>query len=657
MVLRFMPIFALFFAFILTSCSPQQSEIVVAKYGSYEIKMKEFEDAYAKNAGGYEAVKDDGLQKMQNFLDLYLNFKMKLRDAEVRGYAYDNALNDELLDYKKKVGVTYLLEKQLVEPGIKELYERRKKELRVSHLMLRPDSTGWEGAEELAKILMDSLNAGADFEELTITHSQDHFSRPLGGDIFYITAGLLPIEFENAAYLTKQGNIYPQPVQTQYGYHIIKVTEVRERIPQVRASHILIDFHNEEGEIDSSAALEKAESILQQIRSGADFSEMAELHTQDPSGKQNGGDLGFFERRQMVKEFDETVFNLEVGEVSDVVKTNFGYHIIKLTDKAEYPSFDDEKENLKKIYKQTTYQSEHDALIASLKERFNFALNDFNVSEIASLTDTLKVGSDLNFIDSFAQRDIFTLSGASMKAGEFFQKLNSESEFINREMNAELLQNAANKFSQDYLLEQAALELEKTNEEFASLMEDYRNGIFIFKLQEEEVWNKIQIDSVRLHEFYLQTKEKYVFPDRVSFAEIFTKSDSLANEIYAMIQNGEEFDSLVVQYTERPGFREKLGVHSLQDAKISQLNVEANKLKKAGDISAPFLNAGGYSIVKLISKEPSRIKTFEEAKAEASGAFQEHESKRLEQAYLDFLNNKYKPKTYPDRLEKAFTSN
>jgi peptidyl-prolyl cis-trans isomerase SurA len=198
------------------------------------------------------------------------------------------------------------------------------------------------------------------------------------------------------------------------------------------------------------------------------------------------------------------------------------------------------------------------------------------------------------------------------------------------------------------------LNLEKTNPEFASLMEDYRNGIFIFKLQDEEVWSKISFDSTKLYNYYTSTKGNYVFPDRINFNEIFSHKDSLINHYYGLLKKGADFDSVATKYTERPGYAEKAGNYGLVEINNSPLSEEANKLKNSGDYSNPFANAGGFSIVKLVAKEPSRVKTFEEAKAEVSGAFQESESKRLEQEYIDKLKNKYKAVIYYDNLEQAF---
>jgi peptidyl-prolyl cis-trans isomerase SurA len=252
------------------------------------------------------------------------------------------------------------------------------------------------------------------------------------------------------------------------------------------------------------------------------------------------------------------------------------------------------------------------------------------------------------------ETEVLSYAGKSIKAQEFLNKLNGSNDYLNKLITYDLLKTAANKFGADYLLDEEALNLERTNAEFASLMEDYRNGIFIFKLQDEEVWSKINFDSTKLYNYYTSTKSNYVFPDRINFSEIFSHKDSLINHYYGLLKKGVDFDSVATKYTERPGYAEKAGNYGLVEINNSPLSEEANKLKNSGDYSNPFANAGGFSIVKLVAKEPSTVKTFEEAKAEVSGAFQESESRRLEQEYIDKLKNKYKAVIHYDNLEQAF---
>src|SRR5690606_8418947 len=127
------------------------------------------------------------------------------------------------------------------------------------------------------------------------------------------------------------------------------------------------------------------------------------------------------------------------------------------------------------------------------------------------------------------------------------------------------------------------------------------------------------------------------------------------SDLYSILENGEVFDSVASEYTERPGYKEKAGSFGLVDANSSTLAEAANKLKKPGDYTKPFATTGGFSIIKLNAKEPSRLKTFEEAKAEVSGSYQETESKRLDQAYIESLKKRYEPEYHYEELEKAFS--
>lgn len=648
--------FAVLASLLLSSCTPKHADIVVAKFDDEQITMNEFERMYAKNSGSYENAKDDSLSQYKNFLDLYTNFRMKLRDARVRGYDSNPELNQELQDYKKKVGVSYILEKQILEPGLKNLYDRRKYELRVSHLMIRPDSNGDAAAEKLAQAILDSIKNGASFTDMVARHSDDNYSKNIGGDIYYVTAGLLPPEFEDAAYATPVGGVYPSVVHTRYGYHLIKVTDKRERIPQIRASHILVNFNNPEGKVDTAYAKAKIDTVMQKLKAGEDFAELAQKYSDDTGSKKNGGDLGFFGRRMMVKEFDEVAFNLKPGEISDIVKTNFGFHIIKLTEQKPYPTFDSDKEELEKIFKQTRYQTEYDSLVNKLKAKYGFQINENVMAKVLENSDSLRVGSQIRNYDELKNQPLLTYNKVdTISVQTAVDRMNSEREFMNRLIDENILNSAINKVVGDSLLSVAATDLDQSDKEFAALMDDYRNGIYVFKLQDDEVWSKINADSSKLYDYFVKTKDKYIWPDRVNFSEIFSKSDSLIHVYYADLQKGADFDSLAARYTERANMKPKAGNYGLVSVDYSPLSTKANEmLTQTGTYTEPFAYSGGFSIVKLIFKDPSHPKTFEEAKAEVSGAYQEAESKRLENEYLDSLKKRYDPQLYYDKLEEAF---
>jgi peptidyl-prolyl cis-trans isomerase SurA len=643
-------------SFILSSCAPEHSKLVLAEFGNNKITLGEFENAYSKNAGGIEAARKDSISKYKNFLDLYTNFRMKLQDAKTKGFDSDQALTAELKDYKDKVGVSYLIEKQIVDPGIKKLYEQRKYELRVSHIMIRDSSD--QKAKTLAYAIVDSLKNGKSWDDMAKKYSADQYSKNSGGDIYWITGGVIIPEFEDACFQTEVGKFNPVPVKTAYGWHIVKVTEKRDRIPQIRASHILIDFKVDSAKTDTVAARKKIEDIQRQLKNGADFAEMAKKYSDDEGTKSNNGDLGFFERRMMIKEFDEAAFNLKKGEISDIVKTRFGFHLIKLTDIKPQPTFEEDKENLKKIFKRARYDKTYSAYISKLQEKFNLKINNNLVSFIIKNNDSTKVGSDYwtkTWRVPVKDSVIYSFANKTVSVDSFFSHIEQLPEFNNNLLTEKLMNNAVKKESENSLLAEEANNLEKTDEQFASLMDDYKNGIYIFKLQDDEIWSKIVIDSTRLAKFYDQNKEKYNWGDRVKFQEIYSKKDSLIKAYYSRLEKGESFDSLAAKFTERPGYKEKAGIYELTEL-TNPLASAASKLE-VGKYSEPFKNGSGWAIVKLLVKDPAHPKNFEEAKAEVSGQFQESESKRLDAEYLNKLKTEYKPQINYEKLEEAFKSN
>lgn len=653
--------FPLLSAIFLTACSGGGQGTPVAEYTGANkqpktITLTEFEKVYSKTVGGVENAKKDDQEKFRTFLDVYTNFKLKLEDGKERGFDKDPAMNQELDDYLKQVGQTYIIEKELIEPAVKQMWERRKKELRVSHIMTRPDSLD----SELPKLRLDSLlqriKAGESFETLAAEYSQDDFSAKSGGDIYYITSGMIVPEFEDAAYLTPAGQVYPEVVTTRFGYHLIKVTEIRDRIPQVRASHILIGYLNPEGNPDTAYAVAKMDTVLTKLKNGESFSVLAQQYSEDPGSKQAGGDLGFFERRMMVPEFDEAAFKLKPGEMSPVVKTAYGLHIILVTDQKPYPTFEEDKENLKKMYRQIRYNNEYAELLKNTRERYNFLENEQLFAQLEAIGDTVDITKDylvVDWRDEYKDSTAFTMENVSFSLDSLIADMNKRYEFLNKNITFALLSEGAVKYANDRVLAIDAKYLPERNEDFARLMEDYRNGIYVFKLQELEVWNKIKSDSIYLVDYYNEHKDNYLWPDRVEFGEIFVKNDSLANAIFKEAMSGTDFESLAGKYTERSNMRGKLGKNALQDVNTNQLYKEANK-HEVGYITMPFAIDGGFSIIKVYAKDKVRIKTYEEAKPEVLSGYNEREQKKLEQDFTKSLREKYKPVFFYDNLKEAF---
>jgi len=652
--------FLVAFSVLLISCAPKISEMTVAEFDGNKISLGEFEKAYAKNVGGLENAKDDSLAQLQKFLDLYTNFRMKLVDAKLRGFDENPELSAELASYKKKVGTSFILEKQLVEPGIKKFYDDRKQEIRMSHIMIGPIDESFDKAKQKAETVMKFLKDGIAFTELARQYSDDNYTKNDGGDIYWITAGQVIPEFERVAYITEPGTVYPEIVKTNFGYHIIAVTDKQPAKYKIRASHILVSF-SRDGVLDTTKALEKINMIRDSLKAGADFAELAKEFSDDKSSGANGGDLGFFSRRMMVKEFDEVAFKLKVGEISDVVKTKYGFHLLKATDVQDFPAFEKEKDKLRDIYKKSRYENEYASFIDNSKKELNYSQNNDLINELASSNDTLKFdeASKLSALyNSKKNQNVFTIQNVGYNLDSVFAYAVNEKKFQNKVINhTNNLTDAVKLYSDQKLLEHKSMRLDKENNEFADLMADYKNGVYIFKLQEEEVWNKISVDSLDILKVYNENRNKYMLPDRVDFSEILMKNDSLSLELYTSLKKGADFDSLAKANTRRSGFRNKSGRHGIVNVANNELAIKAFMLANVGDYSEPFKTRDGWSIVKLNFKDTARAKTFDEAKAEISSELQEQQSKILEDKYIGNLKAKYNPVFYYNNLENAFKSN
>jgi peptidyl-prolyl cis-trans isomerase SurA len=360
----------------------------------------------------------------------------------------------------------------------------------------------------------------------------------------------------------------------------------------------------------------------------------------------------------MVLPFDKAAFSLDEGEISDIVKTRFGFHLIKVTDKKEYPPFKQVKDQLRKMYKKTRLEDDVEEYVNKLKEEFNFTVNDSVLTEIESANDTIKfsdnyIESDLR--NSFKNAPVFTVNKKDFPLDSLVLNVQNKGKFKNKKITKDLMEDAIDEYSDRILLEQKAMGMVDDDPKFADLMKEYKNGIFVFKLQEDEVWNKMEVDSTDLYNYYQANKENYMYPERVNFSEIYSRSDSLINDYYAMLKQGANFDTLAAKFTERQGMREKAGNYGLKPVDFNAESKKADELS-VGHYSEPFKVNRGWAIVKLKGRKQPSIMPFEEARPEVASDYQEVRSKELEEKYVESLKKRYNPKLYYEKLESAYKS-
>jgi len=656
-------LFTLFISVLVLGQSKRENT-VIAKFDNHKITVGDFEQAYAKNGVGSGDINKDSLSSLKDFLNLYIVYRMKLADGYSKGYDKSPDVLKEVSEYINQIKNKYYIEKNIIEPNLKRLYERRKVEYRVSHIMFTPKKGQEKNTLKLANSVLDSIKNGADFSKMAAKYSEDKYSKLQGGDIYYVTGGDLPLSLENAIYSTKVGQIYPKVVKSNFGYHILKVTEIKNRRYKIRVSHILVRPQTREKEAEKRdkmmmKAKLRADSVYQKLKAGDDFAELAKKYSMDNSSAAKGGDLGFFSRNQTVQQFDEAAFKLKkIGDCSGVIKSSFGYHIIKLTGIAPYPNFDKDKEELLKIFKGKQYNDVLNNLLDSLRTKYNFIENEMVVNKIQSIIDSAKGSIDLvNLPDSIKGQILFSENNKDYTVGDYINIMQSIPKQENELLTRLSFREGVLKIAGEQLMLNEIPGINGNNIRFSQMLDEYKKGAIIFKLQQNEVWNKISIDSTGLKNYYEANQKKYIWPDRVSFTELYTHSDSLIHYYQTLLRKGANFDTLCAKHSERRDFKVRFGHWMLENKNHSALYQKAWKMKRMGEYSETFKNPGGYSIIRLDLKDPAHIKTFEEAKTEVTADYQEYLMKLLNKEYQNKLTKRYQPKIYMDQFEKIYKNN
>ncbi|MBX7046681.1 MAG: peptidylprolyl isomerase [Ignavibacteria bacterium] len=498
---------------------------VVAEIGNEKIYLYEFEKQYLKSNPILDTAKNKSLQDRKDFLDLLIKFRLKVKDARDRGLLNSPDIQNDINEYKKNFLSAFLIDKKIVEPHIKDLYDMKKYEVRASHILINlPQTANPEDSIKAYKKAEDAINelkAGVDFGTVAIKYSDDFTAKQNNGDLYFFTAGMTVPEFEEEVYSLKIGDFSKKPVRTMYGLHIVKLTDKRPRFESIRASHILIQEQRDStGKItDSIGTYNKAKSLLDRIKNGEDFAKIAEENSDDPATKTKGGDLGFFDRRRMVQPFDSAAFMLKKGQVSGLVRTTFGWHIIKLTDVREFQSFDKQKDNLKQDYKKgKTFKDEYAKYIEKSKKSLDFKFKDDAFGFIKAKFDSTKTIGSYSFDSLFTKADrekvIAAFKDGSVKVEDIITYYNRNRDLANSFGTSENIKKLLDGTSELPILNAMAIKenIEK-DADYIELLTEYENGLLSFKIDQEELWSKIKITNEDMMKYYDNNKAKYQYTE------------------------------------------------------------------------------------------------------------------------------------------------
>lgn len=492
-------------ALTLATCAfAQQSDPVLMRINDKDITRSEFEYIYNKNNSNNELDK----KTLDEYVDLFVNFKLKVAAAENAGIDTTKAFKNEFNGYRQQLAKAYLTDESVDENNALEVYNRLKENIEASHILVRisPEATEEEvnDAYNKAERARQRILNGEAFDKVAREVSEDPSVAQNGGYLGYFTALQMVFPFEDAAYNLKVGEI-SEPVRTDFGFHVIKVTNRRPDQGKVLVAHIfkyLPQDASKEREQEIAAKMDSIYAVLQQ---GADFAELAKTYSEDKGTATRGGELPWIGLHQTVKEFEDVAFSLQKDEISKPFNSPNGMHIVKLLDRKAIEPFAEKKDEIvRRLNRQGRGNKGVEALVARLKNEYGYTFNDEVAGKAKIALERLaemKKDSTLS-APAAISGSLFVLGGKEYPVQEFVAWAD------NRTENADKL---LNDYVNKKILAYEDSRLEKKYPDFGHLMQEYRDGILLFEISNRQVWDKASKDEEGLAAYFKENKSNYAW--------------------------------------------------------------------------------------------------------------------------------------------------
>ena len=482
--------------------SQTRNDLVLFKINDSETTLEEFDRVYNKNI---DLVEESSENDYMNYLELFINYKLKLAEAYELGYDKNEDYLKEYQKYKNQLLKGYLTDSESQERLVKEAYERTRNEVQVSHVLIRNNDQTNDSTEIYNRL----LDLRLPFLQKNIeTFSKEHNSdkQLIVEELGYFSAFKMIYEFENVAYKTELGKV-SQPFKTKFGYHILKVTDKRESLGEISVAHIMIYKSN-------LNAKEKISEILDSINNGLPFESMAKLYSQDKRSAARGGILNKFTAGQINSiPFEDAAFSLKnIGDISNPVETKFGWHIIKLLSKNEIKSFQELKPSiLSKIRRGDRNKFISNSFNQFLEEKYNLSMENIDYQFIIPLLNDSITNNNwkINYNNRKFQVPLFTINQKIIFQNDFLMYVEKNQNFISTKDFQVIADNLFSRFFRDILLEEYKKDLEKENNEYINILTEYREGLLMFNIMQEKVWSIDEKDSIVLKEYYTKNINKY----------------------------------------------------------------------------------------------------------------------------------------------------
>ena len=555
----------LLLAFAVTACKTttpvvQQTppQPVILTLGTKAFTTDDFFQSFTKNQ-----LSSDSSHRtdVKEYFDLYTNLKLKVLAAETEGRDTTEAFREEMNTYRKQLAQSYLTDKVLIESLAAEAYQRMQEEVNIAHILVPVSEdalpTDTLVAYQLAQTYRKQALGGEDFAKLAREHSQDATTAQNGGNLGYISVFGIVYPLETAAYTTPVGGI-SQPVRTRFGYHLVKVNARRPSRGRVRVAHILIRISPGADEAGQKVAQDQINAAYSRLQKGDSFEMVCRDISDDATSRTNGGVLPMFEPGRWIPAFEDAAFSLaKPGDYSKPVRTNYGWHIIKLIERKGLEPYATMGPSLRQ---RVTTDSRAEVLRQATLQRLR---KEYAVRSEKVIIDGALVKADSSLLrgqwkyteplePALQNKPITTVADRIYTVNQFFEYVRQRQQpphnpAMSNGASATALvpakgsspkvamQRLFDRFVDDQLITIEEANLEKKSSEFRALLSEIHDGVLLSQVMEQNVWERSMADSTGQRQYFEAHKADYQFPDRAVATLVVAQHDSLLKQATAML--------------------------------------------------------------------------------------------------------------------------
>lgn len=613
----------------------------------------EFLRVYNKNI---DLVKDESQKDLNNYLDLFVGYKLKISKANKLGLQNNQKYITEFKSYRAQLSKNYTSDVKVTKALIEEGYNRSLKEIRASHILLMVDENATPAdtlkAYNEAIAIRKRATLGESFESLAEKLSQDPSAKENKGDLGYFSAFRMVYAFENAAFKTKVGEI-SMPVRTRFGYHLIKVVDSRANRGEVTVAHIMIL----KPDVAKTEEIAKAKATIQDIytklKQGENFESLANQFSQDKSSSARGGVLQRFGSGQLSSnEFEDVAFSLtKPNSYSETFQSQFGWHIVKLIEKFPIKKFEEMERDLDtKIRKDDRSRLITNSLTAKLRKKYTLTRDDKCYNEILSkVTDKFYTNEWTQEGTKNINKTLLKIDKFEVNASSFIAEIDAkQKENLKIKPIAKLIDFVYQNFVDTQITNYYNDNLESEFPEFANITEEYRDGLLLFDLMEKEIWEKAKQDSVGLKKYFDTNQAKYQWKKRAEVTIASSTNKDVIKSAAKFLKQDKTTDFIKQNLNTKDIVNVMLKDETIEEGSA---NTNKNIPFKIG-LTDIYQEGNFYFVTKVKKALPAGNKKLEEIKGKVINDYQQY----LEDNWVSDLKNEFKVNVNQDVFAKIKTT-